>query len=234
VIIPSATLAPTGDLTIKLNPSLAATTLDGLNYLRNYPYQCVEQTVSKFLPNVITFRALQKLHLDKPELRDKLLDAVNYATARLKREQHGDGGWGWFPSDESNPLTTTYALLGLSEARASDLPVDQDMIDRATAFVMGTLTPVNDQTPFYDLNRMSFTLYVLAKVNNPNMAQMNALFARREKMNIFARAFLAQTYGLAKGDRARIDTLLSDLQTAAIVSAIGTHWEEKSRDWWNW
>jgi uncharacterized protein YfaS (alpha-2-macroglobulin family) len=234
VIVPSATLAPTGELTVRLNPSLAATTLDGLNYLKNYPYQCVEQTVSRFLPNVITLRALQKLHLDKPELRANLLDAVNYAVARLKREQHGDGGWGWFPMDESNPLTTSYALLGLSEARASDLPVDQDMINRATAFLLGRLQPVNDLTPFYEMNRQAFILYVLAKVQNPNVGQMDALFARREKMNIYARAFLAQSYNLIRGDTNKTTTLLSDIQTAAVVSATGTHWEEKSRDWWNW
>ncbi len=234
VKLPPATLAPTGELTIKLNPSLAATTLDGLKYLRNYPYQCIEQTVSRFLPNIITFRALQKLKLDKPELRAQLDEAARYALARLKREQHGDGGWGWFPNDESNPLTSTYALLGLVEARAADLPVDPDMFQRASIYVLSTLTPVTDQSQPYELNRIAFTVYVLAKAKSANVPVMNDLFARREKMNIFARAFLAQSYNLAKGDRAKIDTLLSDLQTKAVVSATGTHWEEKYRDWWNW
>src|SRR5207253_2952844 len=120
---------------------------------RNYPYQCVEQTVARFLPNIITFRALQKLNLDKPELRRNLEDAVNYALARLKREQHPDGGWGWFPADESNPLTTTYALLALIEAKNADFPVDLDMMSRAAAFVMTTTENVSDTTPVYVMNR---------------------------------------------------------------------------------
>ncbi len=234
VRLPSATMAPTGELTIKLNPSLAATTIDGLNYLRNYPYQCIEQTVSRFLPNIITYRALQKLNLDKPELRVQLENGVTYALARLQREQHPDGGWGWFPNDESNPLTSTYALMGLAEARAADLPVDMDMIVRAMAYVQSTLAPVDDATSPYVLNRLSFTLYVLAKTNSANVGLMDSLFARREKMNLFARAFLAQSYNMIKGDLNKITTLLSDLQTAAVVSATGTHWEERYRDWWNW
>ncbi|RPH57504.1 MAG: hypothetical protein EHM81_11485 [Chloroflexi bacterium] len=32
----------------------------------------------------------------------------------------------------------------------------------------------------------------------------------------------------------RIATLMSDLGSAAIPSAAGTHWEEKTRDYWNW
>jgi uncharacterized protein YfaS (alpha-2-macroglobulin family) len=63
---------------------------------------------------------------------------------------------------------------------------------------------------------------------------MESLFTRREKMNLYARAFMAQTYQMIGNNQPKIDTLLSDLQTAAIVSATGTHWEEKSRDWWNW
>src|SRR6185503_15605060 len=31
----------------------------------------------------------------------------------------------------------------------------------------------------------------------------------------------------------RTQTLMSDISSAAIVSATGAHWEEKERDWWN-
>ncbi|HLY26415.1 MAG TPA: alpha-2-macroglobulin family protein, partial [Aggregatilineales bacterium] len=234
VIVPNATLAPTGELTINVQPSLAATTLDGLTYLENYPYQCVEQTVSRFLPNIITFRALQKLNLDKPALRANLDAAVQYALGRLQREQHPDGGLGWFPEDESNPLSSTYALLGLIEAKAADETVDADMFSRALTYVSSTLSTVNDNTPRYEMNRQAFTLYVLARAGAPNPADMDALFARREKTNLFARAFLAQAYHAIQGDQNKINTLLSDLQSAAVLSATGTHWEEGYRDWWNW
>jgi uncharacterized protein YfaS (alpha-2-macroglobulin family) len=38
---------------------------------------------------------------------------------------------------------------------------------------------------------------------------------------------------LDPGDTSRTKTLLSDISSAAIVSATGAHWEEQERDWWN-
>ncbi|RMF35715.1 MAG: alpha-2-macroglobulin, partial [Chloroflexi bacterium] len=46
-----------GELTLRLDPSLAAGMTEGLRYLEHYPYECTEQTVSRFLPNVLTYRA---------------------------------------------------------------------------------------------------------------------------------------------------------------------------------
>jgi hypothetical protein len=234
VFLQSEQLAPEGSLTIKLQPSLAATTLDGLSFLRNYPYQCVEQTVSRFLPNVITYRALQRLGLDKPELRKELEEAVSYAVARLKREQKPDGGWGWFYGDESSPLVTSYALLGLLEAERADFQIDQDMINRAINFLMLRVAFATDRTAPYELNRQAFLLYVLAKAGNTNVPALDNLFIQREKMSLYARAYMAQAIKLGGGDQGKIGTLLSDLQSAAVVSATGIHWEEDWRDWWNW
>ena len=45
-----------GELDVKLEPSLAAGMLGGLTYLEHYPYECTEQTMSRFLPNVVTYR----------------------------------------------------------------------------------------------------------------------------------------------------------------------------------
>ena len=55
-----------GELTIKVEPSLAATTIDALDYLRNFEHQCIEQTVSRFLPNIMTWRALRDLGVKTP------------------------------------------------------------------------------------------------------------------------------------------------------------------------
>ena len=235
IVLPTGTAAPTsGSLIVRLNPSLAATTLDGLTYLQNYPYQCTEQTISKFLPNIITYRALQKLGLDTPKLKADLQQAIGEALARLKTGQHADGGWGWYPQEQSNPQVTAYAVLGLIEAKSADLLVDASMRDRGIRFLLSSVKPVSRDTAFYDLNMQVFVTYVLARASNANPAVLESLFAQREKMNYFARAFLAQAYAAAQGDRGRIDTLLSDLSNAAILSATGAHWEEPQRDWWNW
>lgn len=229
-----ASAAVSGDLTVRLNTSLAAVTLDGLTYLRNFEYQCTEQTISKFLPNVITYRALQKLGQDSPELKANLLQAIQEALVRLKSGQKQDGGFGWYPRDESNPQVTAYAVLGLLEARGSDLLTDKDMLDRAIRFLLGKRSNVDMNTSYWELNTRAFVEYVLARTGNPDRVKLDNLFTQRDRMSLFAKAYIAQAYDLAQGDRSRIDALLSDLVNGAVLSGTGAHFEETRRDWWNW
>ena len=98
-----------GDLTIHLDPSLAVTTIDSFDYLKNFPHQCIEQTVSRFLPNAVTYHALRDLGISDPALEANLYTVLQEALDKLKTEQNADGGWGWFGYMESNPLVTAYA-----------------------------------------------------------------------------------------------------------------------------
>jgi uncharacterized protein YfaS (alpha-2-macroglobulin family) len=89
---------------------------DGLKYLEHYPYECVEQTISRFLPNVITTQALIAAGLSDPELEAGLESQVETALQRLYSWQNPDGGWGWWGKKKSEPLTSAYVVLGLVEA----------------------------------------------------------------------------------------------------------------------
>ena len=108
------------------------------------------------------------------------------------------------------------------------------MFERALRFLLGQTKPATRDTALYGLDTQAFMGYVLARAGGANIGTLDTLFAQREKMNYFARAFLAQAYSLAKGDQNKINALLSDLQNAAILSATGAHWEEPRHDWYNW
>lgn len=236
VLVPNVENAPTGNLTLRLQPSLAAATIDGLDYLKNFPYQCVEQTVSRFLPNILTYRALQSLGIDKPELKQNLDVAIKFALDKLTAEQRADGGWGYFYRDKPDPLTTAWAVFGLLEARKADLLVNQDMLTRAVAFLIANPVYFDDVTPTWERNRAAFVQYVLHMAGSANMQIVDRLYEQRDKLSLYARAYLVQIYATMSSDsqKSKADTLISDLQTAAITSATGTHWEEGYRDWWNW
>jgi len=61
----------TAALLVQVNPSLAATTLDALPYLADYPYGCVEQTMSRFLPSVLVAKALKDSGVQLETLRKR-------------------------------------------------------------------------------------------------------------------------------------------------------------------
>ena len=138
--IPRERRVDSTNLTVQMAPSMATTMLDALPYLIDYPYGCTEQTMSRFLPAVITAKTLRDLGL-KPETamhkifggiepgsaaathpngrRDlEELDAMTkQSLARLYDFQHADGGWGWWKEGESDHFMTAYVIWGMTLAQ---------------------------------------------------------------------------------------------------------------------
>jgi len=233
-----------GELSIRLDPSLAAGVTDGLEYLEHFPYECTEQTVSRFLPNVLTYRAFKQLDLpESSELSGRLPGLVAEGLSKLYLQQHADGGWGWWPEGQSNPHLTAYVVFALAKAREAGFEVREDVIQRGLGYLEGTLVVARELRSYRETNRQAFVLYVMAEAGQTGRASeyTGDLYRRRDKLSHYGRAFLALTLGLIDGlpsaggteggDR-RIATLLSDIHNAAVLSATGAHWEEADYDWW--
>jgi uncharacterized protein YfaS (alpha-2-macroglobulin family) len=226
-----------GELSIRLDPSLAAGVVDGLDYLEHFPYECTEQTVSRFLPNVLTYRALRDLGVRNPELEAKLPGLVAQGVSKLTLQQHEDGGWGWWYEGESNPHLTAYVVFALVKARDAGLTgidVRADVIERGLGYLESRLVQARDLRSYREANRQAFILYVMAEAGQVRRTSeyTNDLYSRRDRLSHYGRAFLALTLDLIDDGDNRIATLLSDLQNAAILSATGAHWEEEDYDWW--
>jgi uncharacterized protein YfaS (alpha-2-macroglobulin family) len=232
--LPQAVDLSRGSLTVKIEPSLAAGMTDGLTYLESYPYECTEQTVSRFLPNVLTMRALQSAGINDPALAEKLKTLVNAGLQRLYHRQSADGGWSWW-SGPSDDLTSAYVVLGLVEAKASDFSVDQNVLTNGLNFLRTRLgTIISSQATTSSRNRQAFMVYVLARAGDPPVSSAVLLYDHRQQLDLYGRALLAQALYLIDAKDPRLDTLRSDLTNAAILSASGAHWQEKTVDDWNW
>ena len=222
-----------GELTVQIDPSLAAGMRDGLKYLEHYPYECIEQTVSRFLPNVMTYRALRKLGIEDQELAARLPQQVSIALQRIYTEQHYDGGWGWWLRDKSNAFLTAYVLLGLNEAQRAGFGVDREVMDRAADFLVGSLKRPAELKEPHEANAQAFILYVLTEYGEGDLGRTVALYERRQMLGNYGKAFLAMALDLlAPQQRERVDAILSDLTSSAVLSATGAHWEEETVDYW--
>ncbi|HUV88869.1 MAG TPA: alpha-2-macroglobulin family protein, partial [Anaerolineae bacterium] len=239
VVLPPSYDPTQGELTVQVDPSLAAGMVDGLTFLEYYPYECTEQTVSRFLPNVVTYRAFKELDLPESageytrELSGRLPGLVSIGLQRLYNQQHYDGGWGWWVQDESNPYLSAYVLLGLLEAQRADFAVDDGVMDRAAQYLRGSLAQPRDLQQNWQANRQAFILYVLAEAGKGDLGRTVSLFERRSVLDTFGKAYLAMALALLEPDSPmRVDTLLSNITDAAIVSATGAHWEEAQADYY--
>jgi uncharacterized protein YfaS (alpha-2-macroglobulin family) len=234
VVLPQSIDTTQGELTIQVDPSLAAGMQDGLTYLESYPYECIEQTISRWLPNVLTYRALRDLGIEKPELEARLPGLVRDGLQRIYSEQKYDGGWGWWQYSQSNPYLTAYVLLGLVKAQDAGFTVENSVIQNATDYLRKQLRSPSTIEETYQLNWQAFILYVLAEADAGDLSRSVLLFDARDRLDHYGKAYLAMALGLVdEADRSRVQTLLSDLSSAAILSATGAHWEETQADLWS-
>jgi hypothetical protein len=238
IAIPPKFKGVTGTLTVQADPSLAAAFPDSFTYLRNYPYQCNEQTVSRFLPNLYTLRALKALKLDRPELQQDLDRTVKEGVQMLRERRRSNGGWGYWPEDQvTDPLVTAYALLGLHEAALSDyLPDAKTYLAPTISYLEDTITAKPSvSTNAWDINRRAFLLYALAEASDHvTQAKLDEVLELRFKLSLAGRAYLLMAYQRRFPSAPGMMTLLSDLQSSAQLSATGTHWAESDTDWYNW
>ena len=235
VILPPNFDPNQGELTIQTDPSLAAGMVDGLRYLKQYPYGCTEQVVSRWLPNVLTYKALRDLGISNPKLEEKLPDLVRSGLQVIYKRQHYDGGWGWWTMDQSNPFLTAYVLFGLVKADEAGFDVDRGVVDNAIGYLQSKINIGNPRSvkEQYRLNRQAFILYVLAEADSGDLSRAVSLMEVRDRLSNYAKAYLALALALTdSADSARVKTLLSDLNSAAILSATGAHWEENWVDYW--
>ncbi|HEX9373660.1 MAG TPA: alpha-2-macroglobulin family protein, partial [Roseiflexaceae bacterium] len=233
---------PQGELDLELVPSLAAGIGSALGYLESYPYLCSEQTVSRFLPNAVTYRLLKQLGMDDPALKKSLDTNLTAGLQRLYFLQHLDGGWGWWADDDSHPYLTAYVVQGLVEARRAGYAVDQDRLDKAIAYLVAFLDAGEAQTGAQasspepqapGLNARSYVLFVLAEAGRSDRGRTIALFEQRAKLDIYARAYLLMTLKSLGGEDSRARTLVGELMSTAILHAADAHWEERAPDRWN-
>ncbi|HZT43686.1 MAG TPA: MG2 domain-containing protein [Chthonomonadaceae bacterium] len=148
-------------LTVRITPSIATALTGGLDYLIGFPYGCTEQTMSRFLPDLLAQRALQRhgyTHL--PQAQD-LSRMVRDGLQRLYRFQHTSAdneakqGWGWWEHDEDDPWMTSYVLYGLATAQAEGYPVRRSVLESGRKAALGMFAKADPED-------RPFLLYVVA------------------------------------------------------------------------
>ncbi|MBK8550326.1 MAG: hypothetical protein IPL53_04390 [Ignavibacteria bacterium] len=223
VNIPSGTDLRSTGMKLTVDPSLAATILSALDELVGYPYGCVEQTMSRFLPTVVVANAFIKLNAPVSEATKKDLPLmVNKGLQRLYGFQHSDGGWGWWENDESNPFMTAYVVYGLSLAKQAGYDIQNGVLNRGVSAIKAHLNKKD-----LDSTTRAYMLYSLAIAQEKDQE-----FFKKEidkiissDMNDYARSLIAMTWQLI-GNESKAKEVLSQLERNVKTSGEGAaYWE---------
>lgn len=238
ISLPRTYTTTAGILDITLAPSLAAAMTDGLDFLENYPYASAEVLLSSFLPNLLAYRITQDLGIEAPGFAARFDRTTESAIQKLIAQQNGDGGWGWWllgqnmlaeeqPSQTSDPFLTAYILFGLSKAKQAGVFVDDAIIEKSRNYILATLPDLEILSSTWQLDRLAFDYLVLSLTGEDITETAKDFFDVRDQLSPYAKSFLALTLGNDNPEDIRIETILSDLETSAIQSETGVHWQGK-------
>ncbi|MBK7780545.1 MAG: Ig-like domain-containing protein [Ardenticatenia bacterium] len=239
--IPYNAIPDESSVEIRLAPSAALGVLDGIEDLIGYPYGCVEQTMSRVLPNAVIGRLAKAVQLDDPELLAKLPEYMAVGLQKLYGFQNTDGGWGWWYGSTGNLYTTAYVLHGLQLVEEAGFAVDPQVMNRGVAWLEANINapiqlpekPDSAQAP--EPNIQAYALWVLARGGKLDAALADQLLAGRDKLDSFALGSL--TLALAAGGRtADSDKALDSLVARARTSATTAWWplDLGSGERWPW
>ncbi len=234
--MPAGTDPTTGELYVTLSPSLAGSMLGALDSLIGYPYGCVEQTMSRFLPTIAIADALRKLDVPfSGAKRAELPKMVSAGLSKLYGMQHDDGGWGWWANDRTDPFMTAYVIYGMTIARNAGYGVLEERYDNGVTALTRLLESgrAGDSTVI-DLTSQAYMVYVLATVNQgktiPALTDRIATLSRSNGLNDYALALLTLASRYQNG--AQTTALVSRLEKNASTGEEWAFWQAKGRKWY--
>ncbi|MGZ9221132.1 MAG: Ig-like domain-containing protein [Anaerolineales bacterium] len=230
------TFTPTGGggLDVELSPSLAGSLLSALEAMEVPDYaMSAEASISYLLPNLEVYRALNNAGLNDPELTERVTSNLATGVSRLLSLQNIDGGWSWWgrsPVDggtggETDPYISAYVFFGLLRARAVGMTVDENALQRAGAYLSGLRPAITTETNGAKLDEITFIQFVLAQAKTFDETTLNKVYEARDRMSPSSRALLAYTLNAINPADTRVRDLISNLESSAVLSASGAHWE---------
>lgn len=171
-----------------------------LDYLLQYPYGCLEQTLSGGFPQLYVGRLIELNENQKKTVPANIKATIE----RLKKFQTSNGGFAYWPGEQQpDQWSTSYAGHFLLEAKALGYAVPDNMLDNWLKFQKKAARiwdPKLEEYGFghqgsYELSQ-SYRLYTMALANSPDQSAMNRL-RESPKLALQARWSLAAAYAVA-------------------------------------
>jgi uncharacterized protein YfaS (alpha-2-macroglobulin family) len=193
-----------------------------LDYLLQYPYGCLEQTVSAAFPQLY-FGDLAATLNQKPGPHVQRYNPnyhVQEAIRKIESMQLYNGSLSYWPGgDYDNWWATAYAAHFLLEAKQAGFAVNQNLLNKVLNYMQFRIKQrETDKYQYFDVSNIArertiakreitYSLYVLALAGRQDATALNYYKANRPLLTADARFLLACTYALGGQQKAFQETL---------------------------
>ena len=164
-----------------------------INYLVNYPYECLEQILSKafaliYLPKIAKFSPAEEAQME---------EIVRSVNMKIKNYMVPGGGFALWPGNTSVcAWTSVYAFIYLNEVARSGFILSHGLrheTGQYLARIAREWKPMDSSTLALDQITQAFRLYALAQAQIPEKGAMNRL-RQTENLSVGAKWLLAGAY----------------------------------------
>ena len=144
----------------------------------------------------------------------QLDEMVKQGLARVYSQQHGDGGWGWWPSDTSDPYMTAYVVYGLFTTREAGYDIKNDVLEQGFQFLLKDLKEEDN------LHRMAYLTSVVTLRGSVDDATKSIvsdrLYRNRQKLTAYSQALLVLSLKqIGEVDQAKV--VVDNLENSAHI-----------------
>jgi uncharacterized protein YfaS (alpha-2-macroglobulin family) len=237
IAVPSEIDETVGGIQITLSPTLIAGMDNGIDFLMDYPYYCLEQLMSKILPLIVGEKLINEFDLSTLS-GEELRDTVAAILKIIPEYQKPDGGFVYF-KDSGHPSAylSAYTMYVLHRARVAGYSVDAMITERGKRFLRDVLRWQDlDWTYPYDedakATTKAFCVYALALWGQNEQAYASRLFEGRNRLSIYAKTLLLKAGRLMNMGRGFENELARSLINKIKVSPTSAHFEENADRGW--
>jgi uncharacterized protein YfaS (alpha-2-macroglobulin family) len=218
-----------------------------LSYLLEYPYGCLEQTVSAAFPQLyfgdLAATLRQKTGASAKAQRYNPNYNVQEAIRKIEAMQLYNGSLSYWPGgDYDNWWATAYAAHFLLEAKQAGFAVNQSTLDKVLRYLQFRLKKRETEAYQYFTadglarqrtiakREITYSLYVLALAGRQDAVALNYYKANRPLLTPDARFLLACTYALGGQQRAFREVLPTQFTPERAPRELGDSFASPIRD----
>jgi uncharacterized protein YfaS (alpha-2-macroglobulin family) len=237
IAVPSQVYDNMGGLEVTLSPTILAGMDQGVAFLMEYQYYCLEQLMSKILPLIVGEKLINEFGLSTVA-GSALRDTVQSILDVVSEYQKPSGGFVYFKeSTYPCPYLSAYTLYVLHRAQKAGYRVDRATVNLGLKFLRDVLQwqDIDWTYPYDDYAQMTtraFCVYSLALWGEKMDADAARLFESRNQLSIFAKTLLLKAgriLGMGSGFESE---LARSFINKVKVSPTSAHFEENiARGW---
>jgi uncharacterized protein YfaS (alpha-2-macroglobulin family) len=217
----------TGGLNIVLSSTALTNIGQGASYLVNYPYGCLEQTLSRLLA-LIQLKYLSEKYGFQLQAAKPVQDVIDANIRKVLLMQHTDGGFKFWPSAErSDCYLSPYAARLFHRCRQLGYPIPDEVTERLAKFLDQSLRhPCRKFLTWKALAEYRINILTgLHHLGKRDETYFEEYYHRRNDLSYGAQIELAHLLFQSPSWRQEAAIMLREIKNGMFVTAQTAHFE---------